>query len=243
MVLCQNLQYNSNFENAMCKIKSNRPTVLIVGGTFCPPHLAHIAIVVAVVKRFHFDRVLFVPCKIPLLNKTAMASTTHRIAMLKLALLSYHNFKIDLCEIERSTPSYMVTTLRDYRQKFGKDASITLLIGMDSFIQLPKWHEWNQILTLCHLLVVDRPGIEDKIPPELETLISTHKTTKKLSIKTTAYGSIYQFDAGHYDISSTMIRKIIQNDIKKEANTDTLISPQVREYIIKHNLFLDYQNT
>lgn len=212
--------------------------ILIVGGTFCPPHLAHMAIVSAVQHRFVFNNVIFVPCKEPVLDKVTKISSTHRIAMLRLALQSYPDFIIDLCEIKRETPSYMVTTLADFRHRFGEHVSITLLIGMDNFLQLPRWHQWEKILTLSHLLVVDRAGVTKDIPVTLQTLLAEHQPTRKNNASTTPYGTIYRYNAGQYDVSSTKIRDAIQTAIKHDLNTDDVLAPAVREYINKHKLFL-----
>ncbi|MDP3704297.1 MAG: nicotinate (nicotinamide) nucleotide adenylyltransferase [Legionellaceae bacterium] len=207
--------------------------ILIVGGTFCPPHLAHIAIASAVQHQFAFDDVIFVPCKEPVLDKVTNLSTTHRVAMLRLALQPYPDFTLDLCEINRNAPSYMVTTLTDFRHRFGEHASITLLIGMDNFLQLLRWHHWESILTVSHLLVVDRAGITQNIPAILQTLLTEHQPTAKNNVSTIPYGTIERYDAGQYEISSTKIRTGIQTAIK----TDVL-APSVREYIVKHKLFM-----
>jgi len=212
--------------------------LLIVGGTFCPPHQAHLAIVSAVTKHFAFDNVMFVPCKEPVIDKIAATPVSHRIAMLRLALKPYPNFTIDLCEIDRDSPSYMVTTLADFRQRFGDQVSITLLIGMDNFLQLPRWHRWEDLLTLCHLLVVDRAGIPRELSPTLRTFLAKHHATTTHNLSTTPYGTIEQYDAGQYDISSTAIRAMIQAAIMSGANTDAIIAPEVREYIKEHQLFL-----
>ncbi|MDP3560791.1 MAG: nicotinate (nicotinamide) nucleotide adenylyltransferase [Legionellaceae bacterium] len=212
--------------------------ILIVGGTFCPPHQAHMAIITAVQNHFAFDQVIFVPCKEPVLDKAAGTSVTHRIAMLRLALKPFSNFILDLCEIERDTPSYMITTLLHFRKKLGEAVSITLFMGMDNFLQFPRWHHWQDILTLSHLLVVNRANITADLSPVLQTLLANHKPTPDNNLSNKTVGTIELFDAGHYDISSTYIRSMIQHAIKNKLPTDKLITSTVRDYIDKHKLFL-----
>lgn len=135
--------------------------LIIFGGTFDPPHLGHLNTALAVQKHMQFERFLFLPCKFPVLKKNTTASSEQRIQMLELMLLSYPEFEIDLREIQRPTPSFMVDTLQSFRDDLGNEISITLLLGMDAFLQLPQWHAWEKILELCHLLVMKRIHIHE----------------------------------------------------------------------------------
>jgi nicotinate-nucleotide adenylyltransferase len=188
-------------------------------------------------EHYHFDEVIFVPCKSPVLDKTCDVSIKDRLAMLSLALRPFTHFKIDLCEINRDTPSFMVTTLAYFRQHYGDHVSLTLLIGMDNFLQLPRWYQWETILQRCHMLVVDRPGVKPVFNRVLKTLLSTHQSTSEHHLSNSPYGTITFMHAGAFDISSTAIRSVIKQMIRSSSNTDKLISPQVRNYIERHKLF------
>ena len=212
---------------------NHMPSVLLYGGAFCPVHFGHLNVARRVQRHMHYDHFLFMPCKEPVLDKTATASAHDRVAMLTQALLPYPHFSVDLSEIERSTPSFMVDTLRDFRGKRGVYAPITLLIGMDSVLQLPRWHRWEELLKLAHLLVIDRPGIEMPCAEPLKTWLAQHQTRNKNELLTTPFGKIYRFNAGQYDISSTGIREAI----KQGRNTSRLIPAGVRRYIDENTLF------
>jgi nicotinate-nucleotide adenylyltransferase len=187
-----------------------RPT-LIYGGSFDPFHLGHLNTALSVQKYYHFERFIFLPCKIPVLKNATIASSEQRVHMVQLALKPYPQFTYDCREIERDAPSYMVDTLQSYRDELGKGGSLTLLLGMDAFLQLPKWHRWQDLLKLSHLLVINRLGIAvAQCPSLLKELLKTHETSSQQDILQKSHGHIYRFDAGHYDISSTWLRQQIK---------------------------------
>lgn len=185
--------------------------ILIYGGSFDPIHLGHLNTALAVQKHMQFGRFIFLPCKTPVLKKATTATCEQRIHMLELALAPYPKFAIDLREIQRDTPSFMVDTLKSFRDELGGQAAMTLLLGMDAFLQLPHWHAWEKILKLSHLLVIKRATIDEKIlSEELKTLLNTHETINKADLLDNPYGKIYQYNAGEYPISSSDLRQKIK---------------------------------
>lgn len=211
--------------------------ILIFGGTFCPPHQAHIALAKAAFSHGHFDQMIFVPCQTPVLDKTIHIAIKDRVAMLTLALQAFPQATLSLCEIERKTPSYTITTLQHFRKIYGQYTSLTLLIGMDNFFQLPRWHQWNKIFDYAHLLVVDRPGIPENFEGIYQQLLNQYATNAEKNRENKAFGTIELMNAGHFDCSSTEIRATIRQAIDNNLNTDALIAPNVRQYIIEHDLF------
>lgn len=209
---------------------------LIFGGTFDPVHNGHINTVINVQDHYHFDEIIFLPCKLPLLKHKAQATAKQRVDMLQIAINHFpkYPFIIDTREIRRDSPSYMVTTLEDYRQqpKYS-DCAITLMIGRDTFLQLPQWHQWQKILSLTNLLVINRPGIYHP-SLTLSDLLKTHQTHQKDKLTTTTQGLIYCIDAGYYEISSTAIRQYIQHN----TPCTHLLSQDVFDYIQQNKLYV-----
>lgn len=213
------------------------PDIAIYGGTFDPIHNGHIKTAIAIQNYFHFDRLLFLPCKVPVLKDKAQASATQRIDMLRIALAEQkkeNHFDLDLTEINREGPSYMIDTLKSFRQRFGDDLSITMIIGQDSFNQLPQWHLWEELITKANILVIDRPG-SNKNPESasLKQLVINHETHSPEQIKNQAFGLIYRFNAGDYDISSTKIREAIRSN----HGLNDLLPSSVLEYIKTQQLY------
>lgn len=170
----------------------------------------------AVQDRFQFDRFIFLPCKIPVLKNKAQASAEQRLAMLRLALDEHKDypFEIDERELHRAGPSYTVITLEEYRSELGAAACINFLMGMDSYTQLPQWHESKRILSLTNLVVVNRPG----------QAVLTSSTNLNAP-----HGQVCGFNAGSHDISSTAIRA--------GHDQNGMIPKSVQHYIEEQSLY------
>lgn len=187
--------------------------LILFGGTFDPPHLGHLNTALAVQNHFHFERFIVLPCKLPVLKKASTASSEQRVHMLKLTFQPYPEFEIDLREIHRETPSFMVDTLQSLRNELGSEIPITLLLGRDAFLQLPQWYKWEKILELCNLLVIQRACTEEvAISGQLSTLVKQHEVTDKSELLKQPFGKIYQYNAGEYPISSSELRQKIARD-------------------------------
>lgn len=213
--------------------------LVIFGGTFDPIHNGHINTACAVQAFFHFDEFRFLPCKLPLLKPEAHANAQHRLAMLKVALSEQPkscHFRIDSREIDRHSPSYMVTTLEDIRSECGNALPISLMIGIDGFSQLPKWHQWEKLTDLTNFLVIERSGFQyDSMPLQVRQLLKRHEAMQPDKLLTTAHGLIFRFNAGKYDISSTIIR----NKLSNLKETGEQLPAAVLDYIKKHQLYID----
>ena len=138
--------------------------VLIFGGTFDPPHIAHAELPFLVAPRIGCERVIYVPANInPLKQDTPPTPATHRLAMLKIALEDHPEAKISTCELKREGPSYMVDTLEYLRKKLQGSRSapprLRLLFGSDQALQFTRWHKWKKILDLATPAVVLRPPL------------------------------------------------------------------------------------
>ena len=212
--------------------------LLLFGGTFDPIHNGHLNIARGVQDFFHFDNVAFLPCKLPVLQKNLFTtSSQHRLAMLQIALAElpkkYH-FHIEKREINRNSPSYTVTTLEEFREKFGKQKPITLLLGFDAFCQLPQWHRWQEVIELANLLIINRPDYEKtKLPDALQILLSSHKTADPHALLKTPHGLIARFNAGEYPISSTAVRESLFANKLPTA----LLPQSICHYIIEKKLY------
>jgi nicotinate-nucleotide adenylyltransferase len=208
----------------------------IYGGTFCPIHWGHIRTARRAQQHMQFDQFSFLPCKAPVLDKAAEATAEQRVDMLRIALTSYPQFTLDLRELRRETPSFMVDTLRDVRNQYGAKLPITLVIGMDSFLQLPRWHQWQELLELAHLLVLTRAEVKKAPCQTLEKYSALHQTKHKHMLLEQAHGNIYFYNAGNYPISSTCIRNIIANG----GATHGLLPVAIRQYIDQNHLFQSF---
>lgn len=208
--------------------------IALLGGTFDPVHNGHIKTSHAIQQHFQFHQFIFLPCKNPVIKPASQANSKQRIDMLKLAIKTHQTFQIDLREIERDTPSYMVFTLESFKREYP-DGSITLILGYDAFLSLPLWHQWEKILTLCHLLVITRtlPNAKPWTTAPLQDILDAHKTTQEKDLLQCQAGKIFFFNAGTFDISSTEIKKAI----KANQKIDQVLPRGVYQYIIQQKLY------
>jgi nicotinate-nucleotide adenylyltransferase len=202
-------------------------SIAIFGGTFDPIHNGHLITSETIQTHFKFASYFFLPCKIPLLKSASIATESQRIEMIKLAIKKISAFKLDLREIERASPSYMVDTLQSYRSEYP-DASISLIMGYDAFFSLYLWHQWEKIITLANLLVINRSQFaHEPLPAIMQEFLQTHQLQNKEMLINTSSGAICLFDAGNYDISSTAVR----NEIKKGVDVKNKLPLSVYSYI------------
>jgi nicotinate-nucleotide adenylyltransferase len=130
----------------------------IFGGTFDPPHVAHLALAEWAREQLRLDRVVFVPAaRPPHKERRRITAATARVAMTRLAVRGNRAFKVSTIEVRRKGPSYTVDTVRAMHRAYP-DAMLYLVVGEDSLREFHTWHAPDAILALARLAVADRPG-------------------------------------------------------------------------------------
>lgn len=140
-------------------------TLGILGGTFDPIQIAHLLAAEVVRDTLDLERVLFVPAGDPPHKqgqpKTAAA---HRRAMVELAIAPNAHFELCLVDMQRAGPHYTTDTVRFIRTQYDLSAEdCFFIIGGDSLVDLPTWHQPQEFITLCRLAVVHRPGYQPDV--------------------------------------------------------------------------------
>ncbi len=189
-----------------------------MGGTFNPPHNAHLLIAELAREQYKFDRVLFITSGDPP-HKNDIISAKHRFNMTRLAIEGNLAFDDDPFEIENEGKSYTVRTLEYLKEKYPSD-ELFFIIGEDSLNDLEKWYKPGEILKMCTILVFPRASRE-----------SMAKTIKLMSEKTG--GTILPIDAPVIEISSTDIRKRIESG----KTVRYMLPDKVLEYIKENHLY------
>lgn len=204
----------------------------IFGGTFDPIHDGHLRSALELYQQLLFDEMRFVPCQIPVLKSAAQATAQQRVEMLQLAIKDQPGFVIDECELQRATPSYMFDTLTEMRKKFN-DAALCLIMGSDSFNELPRWHRWQDLLQLSHLIVMARPDHVLTIQDPLTNFLQEHRTTDPAQLHENNFGKILFVELTAMAISATKIRDQMVNDLSPRY----LLPEAVWQYIQKHHIY------
>jgi len=186
----------------------------VLGGTFDPVHIAHLAVAEQARVQLDLDRVVFVPAWIPPhkpANHASAARTPHRIAMLQLALAGNPAFALDTCEISRQGTSYTIDTLRALHAQLGTHAQLHLLIGADNWAIFDTWREPREIMRLCRIAVYPRPGSALPCPSE----------------------ALHMLEGPAFDLSSSWLRA----RIAAGYSVRYLVPDPVRDYIAAHHLY------
>lgn len=180
----------------------------ILGGTFDPVHLGHVALAQAALAGLPLSEVLWLPSGSPGHRAPPAASARDRLAMLTLATAGNPRYRIDAGELDRSEPTYTVHTLTRLRAQLGSEQPLVLLLGSDSFLSLPTWLRWRELFDLAHIAHASRPGHlpSDGGPaPELSAEIA-RRSARGEQLAASAAGRIASFDMPPVDISSSAVR-------------------------------------
>lgn len=134
------------------------PPVGILGGTFDPPHLAHLAIAEEAREVLGLGRVLFVPAGDPWQKSgRAVTPASVRLALVEAAIAGNPWFEADAREIVRPGPSYTVDTLEEIAREGIADP--WLILSAEALAGLPTWRDPARIAALARVCVVPRPGV------------------------------------------------------------------------------------
>ena len=180
----------------------------IFGGTFDPIHYGHLRTAFELMQALHLGEMRFMPAGAPPHREQTVASIEQRVAMVAAAIEGQPGFVMDDRETRREGPSYTVDTLTMLRSDFP-NRSLCLLVGMDAFLGLPKWHQWRDILQLAHLVVAHRPGWRAPTMGPLGELLVDRGTGRVDDLHEAPAGKIYIHAVTQLEISSTEVRKLI----------------------------------
>lgn len=208
----------------------------ILGGTFNPIHYGHLRMAQELADALNLDAVHFIPAANPPHKHKPEISAEQRAAMVRLAIADNKSFVFDDRELHRSGASYTLDTLHSLRETLGRKISITLFMGSDAFTQFDTWYRWQEIISLCHIALVQRPqlsGHEHKLLKTLETFLHNHYTENSDELHQQPSGLITMRQITALDISSTAIRQKLQHG----DSVRYLMPDNVIEYIQQHQLY------
>ncbi len=205
----------------------------VFGGTFDPVHFGHIKSALALLEHFDFEQIRFVPCQQSPVKQKVYASARHRWQMLNLVTSSNEKLVVDDRELKLPGPSYTIDTLRGLRNEIENRKTIVLIMGVDAFSGFCQWREYEAILSLCNIMLLQRPGhvlSEQGCERELYDRRATNDVTE---ISATLSGHIYSSNEKMIEASSTAIRRAIAAGEQPRY----VLPGSVWHYICRHNLY------
>ena len=218
---------------------SGAPLVGIFGGTFDPIHYGHLRVAEEIVETVGLQKMYFVPAGMPRLRYSPVASSQHRVEIVRLAIQKNPDFVLDEREIYRDGVSYSIDTVREFKQEFGEEVRLCFILGADAFIKLPEWNNWKELFNLCHFIVSTRPGytftlIKELLSKELREECSQRWVSNTESLKKDTSGLIFIASTTMLDISATSIRA----HIAVGRSVRHLVPSVTVNYISENKLYL-----
>lgn len=199
-------------------LPANLRSLLFVGGTFDPPHRAHVNLATAAADALHCDRILFVPARHSPLKNAPATPSEHRLAMLRLAVQGVARASISPFELERPAPSYTVETLEALRAAIGPRPVVRLLLGSDQALEFHRWRDPRRVLELATPAIVLRPP---------------HTPASFDAAPVPGAWADWIVDLPLDPVSSTIVRDRLQRGLDVRG----LLCPEVLDYIRAHNLY------
>jgi nicotinate-nucleotide adenylyltransferase len=220
--------------------RAPRSCVALLGGSFDPVHLGHVALAELFVRFLHPDALRILPAGKPWQKASGLqASDADRIAMLELAFAGLPQATIDTREVVRTTPTYTVETLRELRAELGPDTSIVFLMGADQLGNLNSWRDWETLFDLANFGVAARPGYRldaEALPPPVAAALAARRATPE-QVRDSAAGRVCLAETLAVDISATQVRAALGAQAGTGIDLRALLAPQVLDYIQQHNLY------
>jgi nicotinate-nucleotide adenylyltransferase len=230
----------------------------LFGGTFDPIHRGHLAMARAARERYKLNRILFVPANVPPhKQRQPLSGYPHRYAMIALAASQDKDFVPSLLEApeeletdipgrkkekeREAKPNYTIDTVERVKQSLKKADRLFLLIGIDAFADIAKWHRSEDLFRECEFVVASRPGysladvanaLPARLRPRKEATRPFHKQAAKGDLVLTGV-NIHLLDDVYQPISSTAIREAVAAG----KPLGRFLEPAVADYIKKMELY------
>lgn len=217
----------------MTQQKTAAPDAIgIFGGTFDPVHYGHLRAALEAQEALQLGDFRLLPAGTPPHRPAPAANSSQRLAMLRLAVADYPGFTIDEREVRREGDSYMVDTLREIRGEAGS-APLLLFIGQDAANGLDSWHEWRDLCTLAHLVIMRRPDSEMTWSGELLLEMEKRLVDTASQLHSLPAGLVLPLEITQLTISSTGIRQLLL-----EGRSPRFLLPgAVIDYIRQNRLY------
>ncbi len=186
----------------------------LFGGTFDPPHNAHVALASLALEELALDELRWIPAGEPWQKTRRVTPAAQREAMVRLAMQGEPRFVLDRCEIRRTGASFTLDTVREL-QAAQPGNEWFLVIGQDQYANLHTWRDWRELLARVTLAVANRPGVA----------IEPHPDVKAAAQRVVPLPML--------DIASTEIRA----RAAAGQDIDALVPAGVARYIEAHHLY------
>ncbi|HEV2232029.1 MAG TPA: nicotinate-nucleotide adenylyltransferase [Terriglobia bacterium] len=212
--------------------------IALFGGTFDPIHAGHLRAAQAAARKFRLDKILFIPSGNPPHKPTNhLTAFHHRFSMVTLACAGKPGFVPSLLEAPKADGRlhYSITTTERVKRSLGSKDHLYFLLGLDAFLDLPHWKEYQRLLDLVDFIVVSRPGFSNThfsriVPPSLLRQGKSKRVPDTIPLRESTLHILRGLDV---PAASHKIRASIYAGRRVAG----LVPPLVEEYIRKEGLY------
>lgn len=216
----------------------------LLGGTFDPIHFGHLRLAQEACNALALAGVRLIPAGRPPHRGVPGSTAEDRLAMARLAAQGNPAFEVDDGEVRSAQKSYTILTLERLRAALGSRQPLVLILGADAFEGLPSWHRWQDLFSLTHIAVANRPGYAPHgrrwpgtLSPELDQACYNRLITDPMRLRAQAGGLVIPFDMTPLAISASLIRDLVRTG----ASPRYLLPDSVLDYIGLHHLYENHE--
>lgn len=195
----------------------------IMGGTFDPPHIAHMAMAECALKTFSLDKVIFVPTGRVYYKEESNTPPYHRLNMTRILIGGRPQFEVSEIDIKREGYTYTADTLEEMHKLYEK-ANLFFIVGADSLNYMDKWKNPEKLFANCTVIAIGRDGFDDE------------ENRAKARVLKDEFGADIRFaNMPIIDVSSSDIR----DRIKSGKSVKHMIDDRLFDYIKENGLYND----
>ena len=206
----------------------------VFGGTFDPIHYGHLRIAHELHEALGLEAVAFLPAGTPPHRDSALADAATRLAVVEAAIAGDVRFHADDRELRRAGPSYTILTLEELRAERG-DQPLVLILGMDAFAGLDRWHRAGELASLAHIVVAHRPGWQAPTSGTLGELLRERRAASVADLAARPAGLVHVQPVTQLEISSTDLR----DSLRAGRDPKFLVPDAVREIILETECYAE----
>ena len=203
----------------------------LYGGTFDPIHLGHVHVARTIQAELNIATIHWLLATRPGHRSMPATSIEHRFNMLKLVCDEHPGFVADELELDNSRTSYTYDTLVAFRHRHPAQIPCWI-IGMDSYVTLPDWYRWDELMTQTNLLVVERP---DTVTPLTASMQAFERAYRRTELEIGNVGQVVYVERPMLSVSATQIR----THLARSEDAEHLLAPPVSAYISRHQLYVE----
>ncbi len=203
----------------------------LLGGTFDPIHVGHLALARSARAALRLDEVVLLPTGASWQKSGVRATPEQRLTMARLAVGTEAGLSVSDREVRRTGPSYTIDTLAELRAELGPEAAIVLLIGSDQLINLHTWRRWTELCAFAHLACTQRERVSlAQLPEPVEALV---RERGQQALPDAPAGAVVFFSMPPVPVSATAVRA----QLGRGEQPHGLVPPAVLDYIDSHRLY------